>query len=157
MVQRLRFKTSEKKILVVHGPNLNSLGSRETEVYGNVELTEINARLIAFAQENGVLLDCFQSNHEGALIDRLQLVAQEGIAAVIVNPGGLAHTSISLRDALAAMQVPFVEVHLTNIYAREPFRRHSHCAELAIGVIAGFGPQSYELALAYLLSDLEED
>jgi len=138
-------------VLVLHGPNLNLLGTREPAVYGSVTLAEIDAELQRIAEEAGVELQSFQSNHEGALIDRVQAARLDGTHAIIINPGGLTHTSVALRDALAAVALPFVEVHLSNIHKREPFRRHSYLSDLADGVICGLGAAGYRLALQYLL------
>lgn len=134
------------KILVLHGPNLNFLGKREPEVYGRTTLDEINRELQTLAQKEGVEVRCFQSNHEGALIDTLQGAASWA-DAVVFNPAAYTHTSVALRDTIAALNVPTVEIHLSNIHAREPFRRHSLIAEVAAGQILGFGAQSYKLGL----------
>lgn len=142
------------KILVLHGPNLNLLGSREPEVYGRDTLADINRRLEAWAAEHSVSLTCYQSNHEGALIDRIHQAKAEGVAGIVINPGGLTHTSISLRDAVAAVAIPTVEIHLSNIHAREAFRQHSYLAPVAIGQICGFGATGYLLALSGLLTTL---
>ncbi len=141
-------------ILVIHGPNLNLLGTREPDVYGRETLDDINAGLAASARALNVSIDCFQSNHEGALIDRIHAAKNDGTHGIIINPGGLTHTSISLRDAIAAVALPTVEVHLSNTMAREPFRHHSYIAPVAVGQVAGFGARGYDLALQGLLSKL---
>ncbi len=140
-----------KKILVLHGPNLNLLGSREPETYGRDTLGQINRRLVAAGKAAGVTVLCFQSNNEGALIDRVQLAKKQQVASIIINPAGFTHTSVALRDALAGVAIPFIEVHLSNIHAREPFRRHSYFSDLAAGTICGLGSYGYELALQYIL------
>lgn len=134
------------RILVVHGPNLNLLGSRERQIYGPTSLEEINTMLRQGAQQAGHEIDIFQSNHEGELVDCIQ---QRGVLAdiLIMNPAAYTHTSIALRDSVLAVGLPLIEVHLSNIYRREPFRKHSYLADVAVGQIAGFGPQSYQLAL----------
>ncbi len=142
------------KILVLHGPNLNLLGEREPEVYGRTTLAAIDTKLREIAAENGVSLDSFQSNHEGALVDRIQ-AAHGTYQGIVINPGGLTHTSIVLRDALVASGLPIVEVHLSNIYGREPFRRTSLVSEIAVGQITGLGAIGYELALLALLDRLK--
>ena len=139
------------KVLLLNGPNLNLLGAREPDIYGSESLAEIERRLANIAKAAGAHLSCFQSNHEGYLIDRVQAAAKEKITAIIINPGALTHTSVGLRDALAAVRIPFIEVHLSNIHAREAFRRHSYFSDLAIGVICGLGNQGYDLALQALL------
>lgn len=141
------------KILVLHGPNLNLLGRREPGVYGTQTLDEINAQLGVLAAELGVVLECLQSNHEGALIDALH-AAQGVVQGVLINPGGLTHSSVSLRDALLAVNLPFVEVHLSNVYAREPFRHTSLLRDVAVGVVLGFGADSYGMGLRGLISHL---
>ncbi|HET7126481.1 MAG TPA: type II 3-dehydroquinate dehydratase [Lysobacter sp.] len=135
------------RILVLHGPNLNLLGSREPEVYGHATLAEIDGALAERAGEAGHVLESFQSNAEDALIDRVQAAKMDGTAFIIANPAAFTHTSIALRDALAAIAIPFVEVHLSNPHAREPFRRQSYFSDLAVGVVAGFGADSYRYAL----------
>lgn len=139
------------RILVLHGPNLNLLGTREPETYGREALPAINARLAAAAAAHGAKLEAFQSNHEGALIDRVQAARTEGVDWIVINPGGFTHTSIALRDALAGVAIPFVEVHLSNVHAREPFRRHSYFSDIAAGSIVGLGSRGYDLALDYVL------
>jgi 3-dehydroquinate dehydratase II len=135
------------KILVLHGPNLNLLGTREPEIYGRGTLADINRQLAEQAQANGHELTCFQSNAEHELIDRIQQGRNDRTALILFNPGAFTHTSIALRDALAAVAIPFIEVHLSNVHAREPFRHHSYLSDIAIGVICGFGSDSYRLAL----------
>ena len=143
------------KILVLHGPNLNLLGTREPEVYGHATLADIDQDIATLAAELGVRVESFQSNHEGALIDRLHAAAREGIDGILINPGAYTHTSIALRDALAAVSIPAVEVHLSNIHARESFRRRSHIAPVVIAQVAGFGATSYALALRGLVARLQ--
>ena len=138
------------RILVIHGPNLNLLGRREPEIYGTITLTEIDARLARRAREQGVELISFQSNHEGELIDRIQQAGQEGEGrcdGLLINPAAYTHTSVALRDAIAALGLPAVEVHLSNIHAREAFRRESLTAPVCLGSISGLGPDSYLVAL----------
>lgn len=139
------------RVLVLHGPNLNLLGTREPAVYGQATLADIDLSLRQQAEEAGVEIDTFQSNHEGALIDRVQAAAQEKVAFIIINPGGYTHSSVALRDALAAVAVPFIEVHLSNVHAREEFRRRSYFSDLAVGVICGLGANGYRLALEYAI------
>lgn len=135
------------KLLVLHGPNLNLLGSRQPEIYGTDTLSAIDTRLTELATGGGHQLEAFQSNSERALIERVHAAPDEGVAFLLVNPAGLTHTSVPLRDALSAVAIPFIEVHLTNPHAREPFRQRSYFSDIAVGVIAGFGVQSYEFAL----------
>lgn len=142
-------------ILVLHGPNLNLLGTREPEVYGQTTLADIDQQLAAVASELGVTVEAFQSNHEGALIDRIHAAAHQGVAGLLINPGAYTHTSIALRDALSAVAIPTVEVHLSNIHARESFRRRSHIAPVAMAQVAGFGAASYLLALRGLVARLK--
>lgn len=145
------------KLLVIHGPNLNLLGTREPQHYGATTLADINRALARRAEAAGVELEAFQSNHEGALIERLHAARGEGIRFIIINPAAYTHTSVALRDAIAAVAIPFVEVHLSNVHAREPFRQHSYFSALAIGVISGLGSEGYLLALEYLLNKLNND
>jgi 3-dehydroquinate dehydratase-2 len=134
---------------VIHGPNLNLLGRREPEVYGTQTLADIDAELQAAAKELGVEIDCFQSNHEGELIDRIQ-EAMGASAGILINPGGFTHTSVALRDALVATSLPVVEVHLSNVFAREDFRQHSYVSPIAMGVISGLGADGYRFGLESL-------
>lgn len=135
------------RILVLHGPNLNLLGTREPERYGHATLAEIDAELTRIAAASGHEVATFQSNAEHALIDRVHAARADGTAFIVINPAAFTHTSIALRDALAAVALPFIEVHLSNVHARETFRRHSYFSDLAVGVIGGFGAHSYRLAL----------
>ena len=137
-------------LLLLSGPNLNLLGTREPGLYGNATLAEIESKLAAEAVTLGHRLSAFQSNHEGQLVDRVQQARVDGIAGIVINAGAYTHTSVALRDALLAVAIPYVEVHLSNVYAREAFRQHSYLADQAIGVIAGFGPESYRLGLLAL-------
>ncbi|HEU0277021.1 MAG TPA: type II 3-dehydroquinate dehydratase [Rhodanobacteraceae bacterium] len=135
------------KILVLHGPNLNLLGEREPGVYGRVTLGDIDAALGAQASAAGHMLASFQSNAEHALVDRVQAAKREAVDFIVINPAAFTHTSVALRDALAAVAIPFIEVHLSNPHAREPFRHHSYFSDLAVGVVMGFGADSYRYAL----------
>jgi 3-dehydroquinate dehydratase-2 len=148
---------AKPRILILHGPNLNLLGTREPEHYGSVTLAQINRALAIRAEANGVELDAFQSNHEGALIERVHSARDEGVGFIIINPAGYTHTSVALRDALAGVAIPFVEVHLSNVHAREPFRHHSYFSDIAVGVICGLGSEGYLLALEYVLNRLKSD
>lgn len=140
-----------KNILVLHGPNLNLLGTREPGVYGRVTLDEINAKLSAQAAANGANLSYLQSNAEADLINRVQQARQDGTEFIIINPAAFTHTSVAIRDALAAVAIPFVEVHLSNVFAREAFRKESYFSDIAVGVISGLGATGYELALQFAL------
>ena len=139
---------------MLHGPNLNLLGTREPTVYGSTTLTQINERLASLANAAKVPLQSFQSNHEGGLIDRIHAARDAQAAFIIINPAAFTHTSVALRDALAAVAVPFIEVHLSNVHRREPFRHHSYFSDLAEAVIAGLGPYGYEAALNFALARL---
>lgn len=139
-------------ILVLHGPNLNLLGSREPQVYGHVTLAQINTDLTQMATHAGAVLHSLQSNHEGVLIDRIHAAQNDGTDFIVINPGGLTHTSVALRDALAAVALPFIEVHLSNVYRREAFRHHSYLSGLALGVICGLGADGYKMAVQHALA-----
>ena len=141
-----------QNILIVHGPNLNLLGLREPEIYGATTLQDINRNLSKLAENQGIHLDFFQSNAEFALIDRIQQTLHDGTDFIIINPAAYTHTSVALRDALAAVKLPFIEVHLSNVYARESFRQRSYFSDLAVGVISGLGAKGYELALEYAIT-----
>lgn len=152
-------KTLTHKLLLVNGVNLNLLGKREPEIYGHTILADIEERLIARAAQHGIELICIQSNHEGRLIDDIQyhgLLADTALQvdAIIINPAAFTHTSVALRDALLATQKPFIEVHLSNVHAREPFRHHSYLSDVAVGVICGLGHLGYQMALSYWLDSL---
>lgn len=141
-----------KKILLINGPNLNLLGQREPEKYGSQTLESIQQAVTELVKSKGAEIECFQSNHEGAIVDRIQSAKQEGFSAVIINPGAYTHTSIAIRDAFLSVQLPFVEVHISNIFKRESFRHHSYLSDVAEGCIIGLGPKGYLLAAEYLLS-----
>ncbi len=141
-------------LLLLNGPNLNLLGTREPEVYGATTLADIEEQACAQATAAGARLEYFQSNHEGALIDRIHAAPGEGVQAIIINPGGLTHTSVALRDALSAVALPFFEVHISNVHRRETFRHHSFLSELAVGVICGLGPDGYRAAIDFALKKL---
>jgi 3-dehydroquinate dehydratase-2 len=140
-----------KNILVLHGPNLNLLGTREPGVYGLTTLDEINSKLAALAHAKGAKLAHFQSNTEGTLVERVQQARTDGTDFIIINPAAFTHTSVAIRDALAAVAIPFVEVHLSNVHAREAFRKESYFSDIAVGVISGLGATGYELALQFAL------
>lgn len=140
------------KILLLNGPNLNLLGTREPERYGTVTLADIEARLVGAAEQRGARLQAFQSNSEAELVDRIQRAAPEGIDFIIINPAAYTHTSVAMCDALAAVRIPFLEIHLSNIHAREPFRQRSYFSDIAVGVISGLGAHGYDLALEYALA-----
>ena len=138
-----------KNILLINGPNLNLLGTREPAVYGSETLEDIESAAQVQATAAGVRLNSFQSNHEGALIDRIHLARNEGVDAIVINPGGLTHTSVALRDALAAVAIPFIEVHISNVHRRETFRQHSYLSDIAVGVVCGLGSEGYRAAIGY--------
>lgn len=140
-----------KKLLLLNGPNLNLLGTREPAVYGSTTLADVEHAAVAQAAAAGASLDCFQSNHEGTLIDRIHAARGEGVEAIVVNPGGLTHTSVALRDAFAAVEIPFVEVHISNVHQREAFRHHSYLSAIAIGTICGLGTDGYRYAIDFAL------
>ena len=140
-----------RKLLLINGPNLNLLGTREPGIYGATTLPEIESRLQKRAQEAGAVLETYQSNSEADLVERVQRAGREGMDFILINPAAYTHTSVALRDALAAVAIPFVEIHLSNVFAREAFRRESFFSDIAVGVISGLGPAGYELALTFAL------
>ncbi|QQN38108.1 type II 3-dehydroquinate dehydratase [Acinetobacter haemolyticus] len=142
-------------ILVIHGPNLNLLGMREPEVYGHLTLDDINQKLIAQAQNASVSLNTFQSNWEGAIVDRIHQAQKEGVQFIIINPAALTHTSVAVRDALLGVAIPFIEVHLSNVHAREAFRHHSYLSDKAVGVICGLGAKGYSAALEFAIDKIQ--
>ena len=148
--------TNMKSILVIHGPNLNKLGTREPEIYGKETLGDINEKLIALGKKNGVDVQCFQSNNEGEIIDKIQAMGQK-ISGVIINPAAFTHTSIAIRDALSMIDIPIIEVHISNIYKREPFRHTSMISGVVLGQIAGLGIQGYMMAMEALIGILTEN
>jgi len=141
-----------QSVLVLHGPNLNLLGTREPGIYGSRTLAQIDAGLAALAGQLGVKLAAWQSNHEGALVDRIQAAAGDGTDFIIINAAAYTHTSVAIRDALAGVAIPFVEVHLSNLFKREAFRQHSYLSDIAVGLISGLGADGYEAALRYAAS-----
>ena len=142
--------------LVIHGPNLNMLGEREPEIYGSTTLADINQQLQQQARDKGHHLLYVQSNAEYELVERVQDARHEGVNFILINPAAFTHTSVALRDALAAVQIPFIEIHLSNVHAREEFRHHSYFSDIAQGVICGLGPQGYELGLQAAMRYLEQ-
>ena len=148
-------KAKSKSILVLNGPNLNLLGTREPEIYGRETLLMIERRLMAAGKARGVKVECFQTNHEGVIVDRVQQAKRDGVGFILLNPAAFTYSSIALRDALTAVQIPFIEVHLSNIHAREPWRAESHYTAVAVGSILGLGSRGYDLALEYAIARLK--
>ena len=148
--------SKKASILVIQGPNLNLLGTREPDIYGKTTLEDIHKRLGELAKAHSVDLDTYQSNHEGELIDRIQKAKLDGVDFIIINPGAFTHTSVALRDVLAGVAIPFTEVHLSNIHQREEFRKHSYLSDIATGVICGLGAIGYELALQATITRLQK-
>ena len=143
---------SARRILVLHGPNLNLLGTREPAIYGSETLADINRTLIESGKTEGIAIDTFQSNHEGALVDRIQAARTDGTGFIIINPAAFTHTSVAMRDAFAAVAIPFIEVHLSNVHKREAFRHHSYFSDIAVGTIVGLGSKGYMLAMVYAMN-----
>ena len=150
--RRISAKSSKGSILVMHGPNLNLLGSREPRIYGRETLKEIDVRLVAAGRKAGRHVQCYKSNLEGELIDRVQKAKVAGTSFIVLNPAGYTHTSVALRDALAGVGIPFIEVHLSNVQAREAFRQRSYFSDIAVGTICGLGSRGYDFALEYALA-----
>ena len=148
-------KSKSKCVLVLNGPNLNLLGSREPQIYGRETLPMIERRLVAAGKAGGVEVECFQTNHEGVIVDRVQQAKRDGVGFIVLNPAAFTYSSIALRDALTAVQIPFIEVHLSNIHAREPWRANSHFTAVAVGSILGLGSRGYDLALDYAIVRLK--
>ena len=148
-------KSKFQTVLVLNGPNLNLLGSREPHLYGKETLPAIERRLVAAGKAAGVTVECFQTNHEGVAVDRVQQAKRDGVGFIVLNPAAFTYSSIALRDALTAVQIPFVEVHLSNIHAREPWRAHSHFTAVAVGSVLGLGSRGYDLALDYAIGRLK--
>lgn len=148
--------TRSRSILVLQGPNLNLLGTREPAVYGRETLADIHARLAARAKDAGVGLATFQSNHEGAIVDRVQAARHEDVGFVLINPAAFTHTSVAIRDALAGVAIPFIEIHLSNVHAREAFRHHSYFSDKAVGTIVGLGSKGYDYALEHAIALLRQ-
>ena len=143
------------KILLLNGPNLNLLGTREPQTYGHTTLSDVESAATAQVNARGGVLECFQSNHEGALIDRIHAARLDGTGHIVINPGGLTHTSVALRDALAGVAIPFIEVHISNVHKREEFRHHSYLSGIAEAVLCGFGTSGYSMALNHICDKLQ--
>ena len=150
-MKRSQVAKPKQSILVLHGPNLNLLGTREPGLYGSETLEDINRRLIDAARAAGADAQVFQSNHEGELVDRIQRAGRDGVNFIVINPAAYTHTSVAIRDSLTGVKIPFIEVHLSNVHAREPFRHRSYFSDIAVGTICGLGGRGYDLALAYAL------
>jgi len=144
------------KVVVLNGPNLNLLGTREPQIYGSTTLADVEASLRAQAKELGIALECFQSNHEGAIVDRIHAARAEGVKFMMINPGAFTHTSVAIRDAFSGVAIPFVEVHISNVYKREAFRHHSYLSDVAEAVMCGFGTLGYNLALQFINAKLRQ-
>ncbi len=148
--------TAKRRILVLHGPNLNLLGTREPAIYGSETLADVNRTLVEAGASEGITVETFQSNHEGALVDRIQAARTDGTAFIVINPAAYTHTSVAMRDAIAAVTIPFIEVHLSNIHKREAFRHHSYFSDIAVGTIVGLGSRGYMLALVYAMNEISK-
>jgi 3-dehydroquinate dehydratase-2 len=141
---------------VIHGPNLNLLGTREPEIYGSTTLADIDRDLVELGRQSGAEVDCFQSNHEGAIVDRIQDARRAGVGFIVINPAAFTHTSVAIRDALAGVAIPYIEVHLSNVHKREAFRHHSYLSDQAVGVVAGLGADGYRYALMHAIGALRQ-
>lgn len=150
----MQSSSQQALIWILHGPNLNLLGTREPEIYGHTTLADIDQDLAAQGAARGVRVESFQSNHEGALVDRIQQARAAGVGFVVINPAAFTHTSVAIRDALAGVAVPFIEVHLSNVHRREAFRHRSYLSDLAVGVVAGLGASGYRFALQHAIDQL---
>ena len=149
-------KLATKSILVLHGPNLNLLGAREPEHYGNLTLADINNNLQAMAKQDNIALEAYQSNAEADIVTKIQSLTVKPVDFIIINPAAFTHTSIAIRDAISAVKIPFIEVHLSNVFARESFRHHSYFSDIAIGMISGLGAEGYYAALRYAMNELNK-
>ena len=147
---------TKRRILVLHGPNLNLLGTREPAIYGSETLADLNRMLVEAGASEGITVDTFQSNHEGALVDRIQAARTDGTRFIVINPAAYTHTSVAMRDAFAAVSIPFIEVHLSNVHKREAFRHHSYFSDIAVGTIVGLGSRGYMLALVYAMNAISK-
>jgi 3-dehydroquinate dehydratase-2 len=145
------------KVVAINGANLNLLGTREPQIYGSTTLADVETSLRAQAEKLGIEFDCFQSNYEGAIVERIHSARTEGVQFMLINPGAFTHTSVAIRDAFAGVAIPFVEVHITNIHKREAFRHHSYLSDIAVAVLAGFGAQGYNLALDFIHTRLQQE
>ena len=161
MVKKINTKSNptdqtQPRILVLHGPNLNLLGTREPAIYGSETLADVNRMLVEAGASEGITVDTFQSNHEGALVDRIQAARTDGTGFIVINPAAYTHTSAAMRDAFAAISIPFIEVHLSNVHKRETFRHHSYFSDIAVGTIVGLGSRGYMLALVYAMNAISK-
>jgi 3-dehydroquinate dehydratase-2 len=145
------------KVVAINGANLNLLGTREPQIYGSTTLTDVEDSLRAQAETLGIDIDCFQSNYEGAVVERIHSARGEGVKFMLINPGAFTHTSVAIRDAFAGVAIPFIEVHITNIHKREAFRHHSYLSDIAVAVLAGFGTQGYNMALDFIHARLQQE
>ena len=155
-MRKNRENSDMTKLLTIHGPNLNLLGTREPEIYGAMTLADINAGLVTQAKAAGHEMECFQSNAEHEIVDRVHSAREQGVAYILINPGAFTHTSVAIRDALLGVAIPFIEVHLSNVHSREAFRQHSYLSDVAVGCVIGLGASGYGLALQAAIEKLED-